>query len=185
MFGYIISSERRPNIKNYDIQSFNNLYLTNLNIIIVKNNKILYVNNIIQNATKRNHILVLNWYKKSGYIFDDSIYDYACLYGSIKVLNWVKKYLKVNISPYTISKASKNGHIHVFDWLKKNSKLKYNSFSIIIASKEKYYQILNWFIDINVKLVVLYSNLKLKTKKFLKFIKYKISYRYLKGYNKN
>lgn len=185
MFGYIVSEEEVPNIKNYDVQSFDMLCHTVLNISIVKNNKILYVNDIEKNATKKGHITVLRWFKNSGYGFSDRIYDYACTYGSIKVLNWIEKNLNVNIWPYAISNASKNGHVHIFEYLKKHRLLKYNYFVIVIASKEKYYQILKWFVDINVKIILLYSNRKTKTIKFLKSIRYKTKNKYLKGYNKN
>ena len=57
MLSYIISETSRINVENYEIQSFNILlHKTNLNIFVIKNNKVLYKNNIINNACRYGHI---------------------------------------------------------------------------------------------------------------------------------
>ena len=69
MLGYIISDKNEIIVKNYEIQSFDILHKTNLNIFVVKNNKVLYMNDIINNACVYGHIQVLEWFKKSDYEF--------------------------------------------------------------------------------------------------------------------
>ena len=47
MLGYIISEKNKINIKDYKIQSFNVLCKTNLNIFVLKDNKLLFKNEIV------------------------------------------------------------------------------------------------------------------------------------------
>ena len=56
MLGYIISDKENINVKEHEIQSFDILNKTDLNIFVVENNKILYKNNIIRNASYCGHI---------------------------------------------------------------------------------------------------------------------------------
>ena len=69
MLGYIISDKYEINVENYKIQSFDILHKTNLNIYVIQNNKVLYVNNIINHASKYGHVEVLEWLKNYGYEF--------------------------------------------------------------------------------------------------------------------
>ena len=69
MLGYIISNKRKINVKNYEIFSFDILHKTNLNIFVIENNKVIYKNNIICNASFYGHDQVLEWFKNSGYKF--------------------------------------------------------------------------------------------------------------------
>ena len=69
MLGYIISDKNKINVEEYEIFSFDILHKTNLNIYVIKNNKIVYKNYIIENACKYEHIQVLEWFKNSGFKF--------------------------------------------------------------------------------------------------------------------
>ncbi len=69
MLGYIISNKEKINVKEHEIQSFDILHKTDLNIFVIENNKVLYYNNIINNACYNGHIKVLEWFKNSGYKF--------------------------------------------------------------------------------------------------------------------
>jgi hypothetical protein len=59
MLGYIISDKNEINVDKYEIQSFDILHKTDLNIFVIENNKVLYKNNIIYCASKNCHIQVL------------------------------------------------------------------------------------------------------------------------------
>jgi hypothetical protein len=50
MLGYIISDKDKINVEDHEIKSFDVLHKTDLNIFVVKNNTILYKNNIIIRA---------------------------------------------------------------------------------------------------------------------------------------
>ena len=69
MLGYIISDKNEISVKNYKIKSFDILHKTDLNIFVIENNKVLYKNDIIINASEYGHIQVLEWFKNSGYEF--------------------------------------------------------------------------------------------------------------------
>ena len=69
MSGYIISDKEEINVENYEIKSFDILHKTDLNIFVINDNKVLYKNNIILNASNNGHIKVLEWFKNSGYEF--------------------------------------------------------------------------------------------------------------------
>ena len=99
MLGYIISDKYEINVKNHKIKSFNILKHTNLNIFVIKNNKVIYINNIIFYASFNGHIKVLEWFKNSGYKFkyDKEAFKTECIkilkfyYNNIdikKVIKW-------------------------------------------------------------------------------------------------
>ncbi len=75
MLGYIISNRAQPPddyyicFKKYKVKSFDILHKTDLNIFVIENNKVLYKNDIINNACRYGHIQVLEWFKNSGYEF--------------------------------------------------------------------------------------------------------------------
>ena len=56
MLGYIISDKNEINVENYEIQSFDILHKTDLNIFVIENNVILYKNDIINNSCNYGHI---------------------------------------------------------------------------------------------------------------------------------
>ena len=156
MLGYIISDKNEINVENYKIQSFDILHKTNLNIFVIQNNKVLYKNNIINNACKNGHIQVLEWFKNSGYEFKHEFkYDYQAIYD-----------------------ASQNGHIRVLEWFKISGyKFKYNK----NAFKTNFNKILKFYCNINIKKLIKWSSLNI----FKKTIKFKTHNKYLKGYQKN
>ncbi len=101
MLGYIISDKNEINIKNHEIQSFDILHKTDLNIFVIQNNEVLYRDDIINWASSYGHVQVLEWFKNSGYEF---------------------KY-----NQRAINMASNNGHIQVLEWFKNSGyEFKYN-----------------------------------------------------------
>ena len=58
MLGYIISKNNDINVIEHEIQSFDILHKTNLNIFIVGSKGIFYKNNIILNASCYGHVQV-------------------------------------------------------------------------------------------------------------------------------
>ena len=97
MLGYIISDKENINIENNEIFSFDILHKTNLNIFVIENNKVLYKNNIIVNASKKGHIQVLEWFKNSGYKFkyDRKGIYFAYKYKQIKILKFFSNYINI------------------------------------------------------------------------------------------
>ena len=87
MLGYIISDKKTINVEEYEIKSFDILTDTLVNICIIKNNEILYKNNIIKNAVIYNHIEILEWFVKSRKNIFYQKYD-----------DWVFGYWKIFIS---------------------------------------------------------------------------------------
>jgi hypothetical protein len=156
MLGYIISDKNRINVKNYEIQSFDILHKTDLNIFVIENNKVLYKNDIIVDASRYGHIQVLEWFKNSGYEF---------------------KYNK-----NAISYASMNGHDHVLEWFKNSGyQFKYDKLAIYWASKNQKSYVLKFFSkNCNIKKLIKWS-----CHIFIKTIKFKTHNKYLKGYQKN
>jgi hypothetical protein len=145
MLGYIISDKDEINVKEYEIQPFNILHNTDLNIFVVENNKVLYKNNIINYAFYYGHIQVLEWFINSGYNF---------------------KYSK---NP--ITSASYNGKIQVLEWFKNSGyKFKYN----IKVFKTKIIKILKFYChNVNIKKIIKWSsNIFIKTIKFKIINKY-------------
>jgi hypothetical protein len=92
MLGYIISDKEEINVENYEIKSFDILHKTDLNIYVIENNKILYKNDIIENACKNGHDKVLEWFKNSGYVFKYDEYEisYESMNGNTQILEWFK-----------------------------------------------------------------------------------------------
>jgi hypothetical protein len=142
MLGYIISDKDEINVENYEIQSFDILHKTNLNIFVIKNNKVLYKNNIIHNASGYGHVQVLEWFKKSGYEF-----NYTSRNGHNKVLEWFKKSgYEFNYAEYGINEASQYGHVQVLEWFKNSGyEFKYNEKAICDACSNNHNQVLEWF----------------------------------------
>ena len=140
MLGYIISDKDEINVKEYEIQPFNILHNTDLNIFVVENNKVLYKNNIINYAFYYGHIQVLEWFINSGYNF---------------------KYSK---NP--ITSASYNGKIQVLEWFK-NSGFKFKYYKC--AFETRFIKILKFLgYHINIKKLIKWSNkiIFIKTIKF-------------------
>ncbi len=149
MLGYIISDKNVINVENYEIQSFDILNKTNLNIFVIENNRILYRNNIINYAFCHNHIQVLEWFKNSGYEFKytECAITYASSRGYVQVLEWFKNSgYEFKYTKHAINEASEYGHIQVLEWFKKSSyEFKYDKKAINYASHYGHIQILEWF----------------------------------------
>ena len=157
MLGYIISDKSRINVEKYEIISFDILHKTDLNIFAIENNKVMYKNNIIYNASKNGHIEVLEWFKNSGYEFN--------------------KYIKE-----AINYVFQSGNIQVLEWFKNSGyEFKYNYGAIITASIKGNIQVLKFYSkNINIKKLIKWTfNI------FIKTIKFKTNNKYLKGYQKN
>ena len=155
MLGYIISDKEEINVENYKIKSFDILHKTHLNIFVIKNNKLLYKNNIINYAFLHGHVEVLEWFKNSGYEFkyDEDAIDYASLYGHVQVLEWFKN---------------------------SGFEFKYNRAAYVFITS--FIKILKFYCNnINIKKLIKWSN----ANPFKKTIKFKTPQKYLKGYQKN
>ena len=211
MLGYIISDKEEINIEEHEIKSFNILHKTDLNIFVIKNNKVLYKNDIINNASCHNHDQVLEWFKNSGYEFkcDEWAINGASSSGHVQVLEWFKNSdYEFKYNEEAINMASENGHIQVLEWFKNSSyKFKYDEGAINKASDNGRIQVLEWFKNsgyefkytkkafktkcikifkffsniINIKKVIKWLNKII----FIKTIKFKTLNKYLKGYQKN
>ena len=215
MLGYIISYKNEINIEEYEIKSFDILHKTDLNIFVIENNKVLYMNDIINHASYYGHIEVLEWFKNSGYEFEYNKYEYAINNaagnGYIEILEWFKNSgYEFKYNEYAINYASENGHIQVLDWFKNSGyEFEYNKDAIKWASKNGHIKILDWFknsgyelytrdaivyssFNGHIQVLKFYCNLNIKklikwSKKiiFIKTIKFKTNNKYLKGYQKN
>ena len=182
MFGYIISDKDEINVKNYKIQPFDNLKYTYLNIFVIKNNEVLYKNNIIYNACLYGHVQVLEWFKNSGYEFkyDELAINYVSHCGFINVLEWFKNSgYEFKYDTHAIDWASRNGYIKVLEWFKNSGyKFKYGK----MAFKTNFIKILKFYCNnINIKKLIKWS----KKISFIKTLKFKTHHKYLKGYQKN
>ena len=116
ILGYIISDKGEINVKNYEIKNFDILHKTKLNIFVIENNKVLYINNIINNASREGHIQVLEWFKNSGYEFkyDQWAFNCASWKGNIQVLEWFKNSgYKIKYNKNSINISSKYGYLHI------------------------------------------------------------------------
>jgi hypothetical protein len=211
MLGYIISDKNEISVENNEIFSFNILNKTDLNIFVIYNNRVLYKNNIINNACFYGHVQVLEWFKNSGYEFEYNNYaiTYASESGRVNVLEWFKNSnCKFKYDENAIEHASENGHVQVLEWFKNSGyKFKYNEWAINCASENGHIQVLEWFKNsgyefkynkyafdttcfkilkffsykINIKKLIIFS----KSNIFIKTITFKTNNTYLKGYKKN
>jgi hypothetical protein len=186
MLGYIISDKNEINVENYEIQRFDILHKTDLNIFVIQNNKVLNKNNIINYASRSGHVQVLEWFKNSGYKFKYDYYTpiyYACNSGHVQVLEWFKNSgYEFKYDYHAINDASYYGRIQVLEWFKNSGyEFKYSKYAINRASYYRHIQIVEWFKKRNVKKVIKWS----KPLKFLKTIKFKTKNNYIKGYQKN
>ena len=181
MLGYIISDKNEINVENYEIQSFDILHKTNLNIFIIENNKVLYKNNIIKYACLYGHIQVLEWFKKSEYEFEyntNAIND-ASEYGHIQVLEWFKNSgYEFKYDKWAIYYVSDKGNIQLLEWFK-NSGYEFKYYRMVF--KTKFIKILKFYsYHFNIKKLIKWSyNI------FIKTVKFKTNNKYLKGYQKN
>jgi hypothetical protein len=213
MLGYIISDKIKINLKNYEIKSFDILHKTDLNILIVKNNKVMYVSNIICWASTYGHDQILEWFKNSGHEFkyDNFEINEASYFGHVQILEWFKNSgYELKYDETAINSASKNGHVKVLEWFKNSGyEFKYDERAIISACNCGNDEVLKWFknsgykfkyskfafatkfikifkflsYNIHIKKVIKFSNTNLK--KFIKTLKFKTHHKYFKGYNKN
>ena len=193
MLGYIISDKYDINVKKHEIFSFDILHKTDLNIFVIENNKALYMNNIINNASKNGHIQVLEWFKNSGYEFkyDEWAINNASDNGHIQVLEWFKNSgYEFKYNEWAINYASNNGHIKVLEWFKNSGyEFKYSASAIYWASDIIYWackngniQVLKFYSNnVNIKKLIKYTQKII----FIKTIKFKTHNKYLKGYQKN
>ena len=122
MLGYIISDKHEINIEEDEIKSFDILHKTNLNIFVIENNKVLYVDDIIFSASMYGHVEVLEWFKNSGYKFK---YDEFSIYLAsqnehIRVL----KFYNININIKKLIKWSSNIFIKTLKFKTNNKYLK-------------------------------------------------------------
>jgi hypothetical protein len=149
MLGYIISDKDEINVKEHEIFSFDILHKTDLNIFVIENNKVVYKNNIISNASKYGHIQVLEWFKNSGYEFkyDKWAIDYVYENGHIQVLEWFKNSgYEFKYDRHAINIASGYGHVKVLEWFKNYGyEFKYFKCAITCASEKGHVQVLEWF----------------------------------------
>jgi hypothetical protein len=156
MLGYIISDKKEINVFEHEIKSFDILHKTDLNIFVVKNNKVLYKNNIILNASRYQHIKILEWYKNSGYEIGSIFSAIFCAShsGNVEILNWVKSCV---------------------------NKFKYRNKFVYWANKNA----INFYVELmHIKKIIKWCNFKINIRT-LKTIKFKTRNNYIKGYNKN
>ena len=118
MVGYIISDKEDINVENYEIKSFDILHKTNLNIFVIENNKVLYKNNIINNAYEHGHIQVLEWFKNSSYEFKYNTNAFTTNF--IKIL----KFHSINVNIKKLIKWSSNNFIKTIKFKTYNKYLK-------------------------------------------------------------
>ena len=114
MLGYIISDREEIKVEEHEIKSFDILHKTDLNIFVVENNKVLYKNDIINNACCYGHIQILEWFKKSDYEFkyDENAINHTSKDGHIQILEWFKNSdYEFKYDEDSINYASKYGHI--------------------------------------------------------------------------
>jgi hypothetical protein len=211
MQGYIISNKNQISVENYEIQSFDILHKSNLNIFVIENNAMLYKNDIIENACFYGHVQVLEWFKNSGYEFNynEMSINSASYYGHVQVLEWFKNSgYEFKYDEWAIINASGHGHIQVLEWFKNSGyEFKYDEEAITRASVNGHDQVLEWFKNSGYKFkyngCAIYYTSEIKVLKFysytfnikklikwsdnifIKTIKFKTPQKYLKGYQKN
>ena len=179
MLGYIISHKYEINVKEHKIISFDILHKTNLNIFVVDNNRVLYINNIVYDASKHGHVKVLEWYKNSGYnvMCDKDFIDTASWKGNVEILEWFKNSgYEFKYSKNSFIWASLYENIEILKWFKNNNyKFKYDN---------------NIFMTKNIKIIYFLKE-TIHLKKIIKYcypiksMKFKTKNNYIKGYNEN
>ena len=190
MSGYIISNKKKINIKKHKIQSFDILCKTNLNIHIVKDNKICYVNDIIKNASYHGHIDVLEWFKMSGYEFKIENVESGIMNASkidqYKILEWFKNigynFNKITLLNNIIFCATLFEKINVLKWIKKNKYFKYDFWALYEIFKS--YKIFKFYVEeikVHSKKIIILS----PENNFVNTYQFKTKNNYIKGYNKN
>ena len=211
MSGYIISEKDYINVIEHEIKSFDILRKTDLNIFIIEDGKVLYKNNIINNASKNGHVQVLEWFIHSGYEFkyDKWAINYASIYGRVQVLEWYKrsKYY-FDYDENAIIYASRYGHVQVLEWFKHSGyEFKYGKCAINSASEYGNVQVLEWFkhsgyeFKYDKKTIIYAKNtivsiwfveninpkkvIKWSKQKNINILRFKAKKRYFKGYKKN
>jgi hypothetical protein len=213
MLGYIISENEDINVEEHNVVSFNILRKTKLNIFIVENNKVLYMNFIVYNASSHGHVQVLEWFKNSGYEFIDCLegIEIAASYGNINVLEWFKNYNIQNFDNLKniIHTISHSGSINTIEWFVKSGfKIPYDKNCSYYASTYANIKLLEWFKNngyplkydksallycFNKKIINFFiKNIHIKKiilfvhySKMIKTKKFKTKNNYIKGYNKN
>ena len=211
MLGYIISDKENINVVECEIQSFDVLRKTDLNIFVIENDKVLYKNDIINNALKMGHVQVLKWFKHSGYEFKYNVWAIrnASVCGHVQVLEWFKHLgYKFKYVECAINNASHFEHIHVLEWFKHSGyEFEYNINAINGASGNGHVKVLEWFKHLGYKLkynnyTIMYAKNIIILKWFIKNInpkkvikwskqaivetlEFKAKKRYFKGYKKN
>ena len=146
-----------------------------------------YDRRAINLASEYGHIQVLEWFKNSDYEFKyyENAINYASEYGHVQVLEWFKNSgYEFKYTENAINYASRYGHINVLEWFKNSIyKFKYDEHAIYWSSQ--YVNLLKFYSNnINVKKLI--KCLKwVKSKIFIKTIKFKNNHKYLKGYQKN
>ena len=146
MLSYIISDKNKISVEEHEIKSFDILHKTDLNIFVIENNKVLYINDIIIYASAYGHDKVLEWFKNS---------DYEFKYNE-RAINW----------------ASRFGYIQVLEWFNNSGyKFKYDKY----AFKTKNIKILKFYSNhLNIKKLIKWSKkiIFIKTNKFKTYNKY-------------
>jgi hypothetical protein len=166
MIGYIISDKEEINIEEHEIQSFDILCKTSLNIFLVSNIKTLFRTNEVINTFLvhgEGNIQILEWFRNSGYEYKYNniiSFDWIFIDGYLQVLKWFINYgYKIKYSENSIYYAQMRGNINIIEWL----------YSKKIINLKK---IIKW---------IVFS----KFIKFKKSINFKTKNNYIKGYNKN
>ena len=213
MLGYIISENDDINVEEHKVLSFDILHKTTLNIFVVENNKILYMNFIVYYASSYGHVQVLEWFKNSGYDFIDCLsgIENAACYGHINVLEWFKNYNIQNFDNLknVIHDISRSGSINIIEWFVKSGfKIPYEKKCSYYASTYGNIKLLEWFKNngyplkydkyallycLNKKIINFFiKNIHIKKiilfvhySKMIKTTKFKTKNNYIKGYNKN
>jgi hypothetical protein len=110
------------------------------------------MNDIFNNACKFNNVEILEWLKKSKWIFRDCMIldgiNTACKYGNIDILKWFgysRDKFEINI----LLNICKSVHMHICDWIFQNDKnqilSKINYLISILCNRDKInISFLNW-----------------------------------------
>lgn len=121
--------------------------------------------NIIDDASDRGHLEVLDWWKKSGFKLDYGIHvvNSASSNGHVEVLDWWKKFFQeINQAfPYShiaIDMACKHGHVNSLNWWLDQYKstdleLKYTKWTMDCACENNHIHILDWWAASGLKMM--------------------------------